>query len=209
MMVSFFVRRDFLTIHAYSGTQAVKSSLLKHSALVVQDEDMNTLGVLTLTDILHRQHNLVIDCLTAKPSISPDCDVETTLQVMEREQAEVLPVYRQEQFLGLVFKQDLIKFITEQKKELETQVAERTRDIERQNELLRQISWMQSHQTRQPVATILGLINIIDRSTLTENNLEIIGLLEKTTEKLDTVIRTTVIKASSGSDRASPLSPAD
>ncbi len=56
---------------------------------------------------------------------------------------------------------------------------------------------MQSHQTRQPVATILGLINILDKSELGEKNLEIIRLLEQTTQRLDDVIRDTVIKANS------------
>jgi PAS domain S-box-containing protein len=67
--------------------------------------------------------------------------------------------------------------------------------IEKQNEQLRQIGWIQSHETRQPIATILGLIHILDKTSLTEDNLQIIGMLEATIEKLDLVVRKTVLKA--------------
>jgi len=69
--------------------------------------------------------------------------------------------------------------------------------IDMQAQILQQISWIQSHQTRQPVATILGLINILDKSSMTEDNQKIIGMLEQTAHKLDDVIRETVIKANS------------
>jgi len=47
------------------------------------------------------------------------------------------------------------------------------------------------------VATILGLINILDKKTLTDDNREIVALLEKTIVKLDEVIRETIVKANS------------
>lgn len=100
--------------------------------------------------------------------------------------AEYHPFYEGKDIVGVAI---TITDITDQKKhELQ---------IERQNELLKEIAWMQSHQTRQPVATILGLINILDKSQLGEKNLEIIRLLEQTTQRLDDVIRDTVIKANS------------
>jgi len=67
--------------------------------------------------------------------------------------------------------------------------------IQRQNEQLRNIAWMQSHLTRQPLATILGLVNILDKKSLTDDNKKIIGMLEKTVEKLDVIIRDMVMQA--------------
>jgi CBS domain-containing protein len=306
------IKRDFQTIQPYSGTQAIKNNLIRHSVLVVQDEDHKHLGILTPLDIIQRPHNLVIDCLSSKPSLSPESSIETALQIMKEKQADVLPVHKQGQFEGLVFKDDLIDFVAEQKKELEKKISERTTEIvninknleiskqilnalfdntqsliflvdpgskiiffimdhltdtendayesfraefemailgeyvltekevryaeepiswyrteyypvyesgeiigvaitvtnindqkkhelqiQKQNEILRQIAWVQSHETRQPVATILGLINIIDKSKLTRENKEIIELLELTASKLDEVIRNTVIQANS------------
>lgn len=75
------------------------------------------------------------------------------------------------------------------------------KEFERQNDQrlkqLDQIAWSQSHETRQPVATILGLINILDRDSLTTENMEIIKLLKETTEKLDEIIHRNVFMASS------------
>jgi len=76
-----------------------------------------------------------------------------------------------------------------------TERKQREEQIQRQNEQLRDIAWMQSHLTRQPLATILGLVNILDKESLTDDNKKIIGMLEETVEKLDLVIRDIVIQA--------------
>lgn len=100
--------------------------------------------------------------------------------------SEYHPFYEGKQIVGVAV--TLIDITDQKKHELQ---------VQRQNELLKEIAWMQSHQTRQPVATILGLINILDKAQLGEKNLEIIRLLELTTQRLDDVIRDTVIKANS------------
>lgn len=69
--------------------------------------------------------------------------------------------------------------------------------IATQSEKLREISWTQSHKTRQPLASILGLLKIVDKESLTKENLEIVNMLEVTAQKLDKVICDTVIKANS------------
>lgn len=197
MTVSYFVRRDFHTVHAYTGTQSIKGNLIRYKALVVQDEELNYLGVLALADVVRHPHNLVIDCLSTKPALPAETTLDEALRIMELEQLDVLPMNLGEHFEGLVFKNDLLSFLAHQKRELELLIEERTRDLARQNDLLQQISWMQSHKTRQPLATLLGLIHIIDKSSLSDSNLEIIDMLEKTAKKLDEVIRLTVIKANS------------
>jgi PAS domain S-box-containing protein len=335
MNISFFVRRDFQTIQAHEGIMAVKDDLIQRTVLVVQDEDHNHLGILTPLDILQRPNNLVIDCLTGKTSVTLPCSVDEALQVMQTGQSEVLQVYQNEHFEGLVFKNDLLEFMRTKRKELEQEIAthmkeirsintqleqsrqvlqaifdstqsyiflvdpqfriiffnkkaqegslsmhghelklgdsiliyaesgndemalltfqenydkavstkqtvvsereiyypsmmsswirseytpiydngmlvgvalrivditERKRheiQIEMQTEILQQISWMQSHQTRQPVATILGLINILEKSSLSDDNRKIVAMLEDTALKLDDVIRDTVIRANS------------
>lgn len=101
-------------------------------------------------------------------------------------QSEYTPIYDQQKVIAVVLR---IKEINE-RKHYEQQ-------IENQNEKLKQIAWIQSHETRQPVATILGLINVLDKKSLTDDNKIIIEMLEKTVEQLDEVIRNTVIRANS------------
>jgi PAS domain S-box-containing protein len=335
MNISFFVRRDFQTIGAYEQVIAIRDQLIKHTVLVVQDDEHNYLGILTPLDVLQRQRTLVIDCLTEKPFVTLPCSVDDVLQIMQTEQEEIVSVYQGTQFEGLVFRNDLLEFERVKRRELELEVTEYMSEIkmmhaqleqsrqvlqaifdstqsyiflidpqfkiiffnkkaqegslsmhgrelklgdsilaytesgndemalltfhenynkavatrqtvisereiyypsmmsswirseytpvydggvligvalrivditerkrheiqiEMQTEILQQISWMQSHQTRQPVATILGLINILEKSSLSDDNRKIVAMLEDTALKLDDVIRDTVIRANS------------
>ncbi len=100
--------------------------------------------------------------------------------------SEYTPVYDHGKIIGVALR---IADVSERKR--------REQKIENQNEQLREISWIQSHRTRQPIATILGLVHILDKKTLTDDNKKIIGMLEDTVGKLDAVIRDTVIRANS------------
>ena len=72
---------------------------------------------------------------------------------------------------------------------------------ERQANILNDIAWSQSHETRQPLATLLGLINILDKASLSNENKEIISMLEKTAIQLENVITQNVIRANMGSTK--------
>ncbi len=92
-----FVRKDFQTTHPYVGVNIIREELINHSAIVVLDEDTNDyLGVLTPLDIVQRQHNLVIDCLTNKPILQFECKVGEALKTMHKQNAEVLPLEKSE-----------------------------------------------------------------------------------------------------------------
>ena len=64
---------------------------------------------------------------------------------------------------------------------------------------LGQIAWSQSHETRQPVATILGLINIFNKENLCEENKEILAHLETTALQLECIIQKNVLLANAHS----------
>lgn len=70
---------------------------------------------------------------------------------------------------------------------------------EHQANILNEIAWSQSHETRQPLATLLGLINILDKKSLTDDNKQIVALLEETASKLESIISQNVIRANKGS----------
>ncbi|MEJ1242050.1 PAS domain-containing protein [Chryseolinea sp. T2] len=104
---------------------------------------------------------------------------------------EFTPIFDHDKPVGV-----LLHFhnVTDRKK-METWTAQ-------QADILNHIAWSQSHETRQPVATLLGLINILDKKSLTEENQKIIGLLEQTAHKLENVIRQNVIRANMGATRS-------
>ena len=63
--------------------------------------------------------------------------------------------------------------------------------IEKQNEKLKEIAWIQSHVVRAPLARIIGLIDLIKNEGFDErsDNEKLFGYLLNSAEELDTIIR--------------------
>jgi len=65
-----------------------------------------------------------------------------------------------------------------------------TKAIEEQNEKLREISWIQSHMVRAPLARILGLIGVLKETKGNKYEVErILNYLELSADELDGIIR--------------------
>ena len=60
--------------------------------------------------------------------------------------------------------------------------------IERQNQQLRDIAWIQSHKVRAPLARILGLVQLFVPENNNSDNAEIISMLKTSGEELDEII---------------------
>lgn len=329
------VKCDYEVAHPFSGTQALRQTLINHAAVVVRDEKQQVFGILTPIDIARHSYNLVIDCLTPKPDVPSSYSIDAALELMQERKTDVLAVVDGRQFQGLVFKNDLVRFLNRQKDDLHQKVTEsftrleqtqhhlsstkkvlkalfdntqsvkvlvspecqimffnkrayegclkfygvklkvgenllrlfseknrkeelliqfesdfaralagetvvtekklafsedtslwlrsevgpvyeenillgvaatfynieelkrREQYIKEQHNLLRSISWVQSHKTRQPLASILGLLNIIDKSDLSVHNQQVVDLLHETAAKLDEIIKSTIVKANS------------
>ncbi len=70
--------------------------------------------------------------------------------------------------------------------------------IQKQNEKLREIAWIQSHKVRGPVASILGLASLFNYEMHEhENNIEILERLKIATNDLDKIIKEVVDKTNS------------
>lgn len=62
-------------------------------------------------------------------------------------------------------------------------------EILRQNAVLREISWISSHEIRRPVASILGLMGLIKESALLSEKEELINMIGKCADELDGMVR--------------------
>ena len=67
---------------------------------------------------------------------------------------------------------------------------EKGEKIIQQNEILKAIAWMSSHDLRRPVASILGLIGLINETTDEEERKEAIQMMNTCTQQLDEIIHT-------------------
>lgn len=86
------------------------------------------------------------------------------------------------------------QLLVDQNKNLEKQVNQKTRDLSKVNEELiiinselRQFSHTLSHNLKSPVATFQGLLNLIDRTNLNSNNLELLQYLHDSVGKMQEV----------------------
>lgn len=69
-----------------------------------------------------------------------------------------------------------------------TERKEREAEIARQNEKLKAFSWLNSHQIRRPVASILSLIQLLKDSELEDDQKELLDMLSRSSLELDNII---------------------
>ena len=79
--------------------------------------------------------------------------------------------------------------------------------IQAQNEQLLKIAHLQSHQIRGPVATILGLLQLLNRNSLTQENAQLINYLEVSALKLDETIHRIVEATEKTADALQEYTP--
>ncbi|HZY83080.1 MAG TPA: two-component regulator propeller domain-containing protein [Cyclobacteriaceae bacterium] len=73
---------------------------------------------------------------------------------------------------------------------LEKRVTERTFELERKNKALEDYAFINAHNLRSPVASILGLVNLFSHAKGEEDAKELIEHMKVSAERLDEVVRT-------------------
>ncbi len=73
---------------------------------------------------------------------------------------------------------------------LEKIVQERTMDLQKKNKALEEYAFLNAHKLRSPVASILGLINLLHKSDLNEEAKTITNHLHDSSTKLDEIVST-------------------
>lgn len=83
---------------------------------------------------------------------------------------------------------------------LEMLVRERTEELEMKNKALEDSAFIIAHELRAPVASVLGLINLISKSKLDDEGRIVANHLEDSAEKLNTIVRTITKAIERGDD---------
>jgi signal transduction histidine kinase len=71
---------------------------------------------------------------------------------------------------------------------LEQIVHLRTIDLEKKNKALEEYAFINAHKLRSPVASILGLVNLISKTNLDDEGQVIVSHLEQSTVQLDSIV---------------------
>jgi len=132
MKIENFIKRDFITASAFAGIADLKTLLLEHSAIVIMEEGQY-FGVLTALDIVRKQHILAVDCLCVKTQITICEPINSVLFYMKQDGTEVLPVFDKKTIVGLVFKNDILEYLNEHNKKLQTEVEQYAKNLEQKN----------------------------------------------------------------------------
>ena len=72
---------------------------------------------------------------------------------------------------------------------LEKLVKERTHELQEKNEALRQAAFVNAHELRGPLASILGLIDLLETMPVTEESKPVLSHLRESADKLDATIQ--------------------
>lgn len=64
-----------------------------------------------------------------------------------------------------------------------------------QNEKLRKIAWMQSHEVRKPLANIMGLLSLVDMKKIEKGHDHVFQFLKQSSDELDLIIRDIIEKS--------------
>jgi len=90
---------------------------------------------------------------------------------------------------------------------LELTIKERTRELENKNKSLEDYAFITAHNLRAPLASILGLVILIEKMNLTKEDEVIIAHLSQSAKKLDAIIHTIMdaIDGSNSEEGGTPL----
>jgi signal transduction histidine kinase len=73
---------------------------------------------------------------------------------------------------------------------LEAQVKKRTQELERKNKVLEEYAFINAHKLRGPLASILGLINLLNKAELNHEARSIMEHMSDSAQKLDSIVGT-------------------
>ncbi len=180
---------DVHTLDVHFTTQEIQN-ILGYEHQEIQEMDIKAIRNLFFPQDLHK---FIQHLNTAKEL--PDNEVAKIDYRMYRKDGKLIWLQNK----TLVFERDALgksvkllgiaEDITERIEFIET--------LQERNKQLEEIAWLNAHEIRRPVASILGLMSLLDKENLANpQNQEIIALLEKMVKELDIVIGNISVTAS-------------
>ncbi|HEX2968179.1 MAG TPA: ATP-binding protein [Bacteroidales bacterium] len=171
MHLSSLVSGDFHVVHPDTPVNSIEDILVQKNFVVVQDERKMFYGVLTPSDIIARPHKIVIDCIGTVERIDANEDVESAYYKMIKVNQHVLPVFRDEDFLGIIKMQNIADAISCEKESTVSKIEEMQKQLEEErkrsqvaesikNAFIRNIT----HELRTPLNGLVGFTDLLSSS---------------------------------------------
>lgn len=159
MKINALVNRNFATTSIFEDTRDVSNSLHSVDYLAVIDEELRPAGIVTLKDLhLNQEGRSLIDCNIQKPKVSPDQTIFEVFTIMNDTGYHFLPVYENEQFVGVISLIDITgrfaQALTESKQDYQKVI----------------------HDLRNPISNLNGLVHLLSASITDTENHDLIKL---------------------------------
>ncbi|MEO8474485.1 MAG: hypothetical protein ABI477_19945 [Chryseolinea sp.] len=130
-------------------------------------------GIFMIT-LIRTRHNLTIKEIKARIALElSNAEVQTQNIEIKAQNQEI-------QLRG-----EEIKAINEN---LEALVHKRTAELEKKNKALEEYAFINAHKLRSPVASIIGLINLMSKTTLDDEGRSVLTHLQLSSDKLDDIV---------------------
>jgi len=154
MELNKFISNSYQKVDPYEGVNAINEILVEKKFLVVTDEK-EYFGILTPHDLIKRPHKIVIDCLTEKEHISADETIKSVFKKFNRNRCSVLPVFKENRFIGIIEKQHILNELELKTEELYNKsiVSQKVKSTFLHN---------LSHEIRTPLNGLLGFVEIVN-----------------------------------------------
>lgn len=132
---------------------SIVESLLENEYLVVINNN-EYVGILTPWDLIKRPYKIVIDCLTDKEHILDDDTISSVFDKFSRNKSLVLPVFRGNEFIGIIEKNNLIN-------KLKNQVSQLCESLVISQNFKASFLDNLSHEIRTPLNSVLGFLEVM------------------------------------------------
>lgn len=159
MKIQAIISHSYVNASILEDTRDVWHYLRECDSLAVVDEELKTVGIVTSKDLItHPESRNLVDCDFSKPKISPASDIFDVIKIMNDGNFDCLPVFENENFLGVV---KLIDITNQLASTVKKQKLEYHKVV---------------HDLRNPIMNISGLLKIIEEPHETDQ--QVITLCE-------------------------------
>ncbi|MDF1550117.1 MAG: HAMP domain-containing sensor histidine kinase [Bacteroidales bacterium] len=174
-----YIIKNFPIVPAYDGIDKYESILLEYGYVVIVDNS-TFCGIVTPSDLLKKRHKLAIDCVTPRAWIDHNASLNDIIEFVKNKNTYLVPVYKNNQFYGLIIFIQLIEQIFASNEELNKTIHNREKEIEAfksQNSVAEQIKREfinnVSHEFRTPINAIVGFSEIIGNKKISKEKQDI------------------------------------
>jgi len=154
MEIEKHILNSYPAVNPFTATISLEEKILEKGYVVIIDDNNKFQGVLTTCDLIKRPHKLVIDCLTEKEHLSADESIISALDKFKNNQCSAMPVFKENNFIGIVEKQNILENLKAKITELHN------KSVISQNVKTAFLNNL-SHEIRTPLNGLLGFIEII------------------------------------------------